>query len=89
MEVYKDMYQFKCGNLDIQTQRLQENKVERTFTHMLESIQKHFHPWVNRHLPIFLFSKSQTARAVVSFIFHIYSCLITPNATIHHCKGKK
>ena len=58
MEGYKDMYQFNYEKLDIETQCLQEEKVEHTFTHMLDSIKKHFDPWVTRHLPIALFSES-------------------------------
>ena len=71
MEGYKDMYQFNCEKLDIETHRLQEDKVEHTFTHMLDSIEKHFDPWVNRHLPIALFSDSQTVQVVASFLLVI------------------
>ena len=41
--------------------------MHHTLTHLLDSITKHFDPWVNRHLPLAIFTEQPLARAVTSF----------------------
>ena len=67
MEQFRELVQFNATNLDVHTQRLQEKKMHHALTHLLDSITKHFDPWVNRHLPLAIFTEQPLARAVASF----------------------
>ena len=71
MEDYKNVIDFNSENLDLETQLIQDKKIAHAFTYMLRSIEKHFDPWVNRHLPFAIFSERETAKVVASFLLNV------------------
>ena len=71
IEGFKNVVEFNCENLDIQTQLVQEKKMDFAFMYLLASIKKHFDPWANMHLPFALFSDSPTAQVVALFLLDV------------------
>ena len=69
-ESYQNAIEYNQNNLSIETQQLQERKMEHTFNIMTTSLRKHFDAWANRHLPLALWSEQPIAQAVASFLLN-------------------
>ena len=67
---YQNVIEYNQNNLSIETQQLQERKMEHTFNIMTTSLCKHFDAWANRHLPLALWSEQPIAQAVASFLLN-------------------
>ena len=69
-ESYQNVIEYNQNNLSIETQQLQERKMEHTFNIMTTSLRKHFDAWANRHLPLALWSEQPIAQAVALFLLN-------------------